>query len=72
VVLAHGCKISCDEILSKENLSKHNAIFLPGGPGYKMFNEKDTPKLVAFVKKFANDKKTTFMSICAATKCYAD
>ena len=27
ITLANGVKISCDEILAKENLSKYNAIF---------------------------------------------
>jgi putative intracellular protease/amidase len=63
--------VSCDEILSKENLIKYNAIFLPGGKGCESFNEDCAPKLVTFCKKYAKSK-TKFMAICAAPKCFYD
>lgn len=69
VILSNGIKVSCDEILSKENLIKYNAVFLPGGKGCVNFNENYAPKLVAFCKKFAHSK-TKFMAICAATECF--
>jgi putative intracellular protease/amidase len=72
VILAHGTKISCDEILTKENLSKYNAIFLPGGPGHVRFNKELAPKLVAFAQKEYKNLKITFMAICAAPLCFAD
>ena len=34
LILSNGMKISCDDILAKENLSKYNAIYLPGGLGH--------------------------------------
>lgn len=69
VILSNGIKVSCDEILSKENLIKYNAIYLPGGKGCANFNEDYAPKLVTFCKKFASSK-TKFMAICAATECF--
>jgi putative intracellular protease/amidase len=72
VILAHGTKVSCDEILAKENLSKYNAIFLPGGPGYVRFNKEFAPKLVAFAQKEYKNPKINFLAICAAPLCFAD
>jgi putative intracellular protease/amidase len=72
VILAHGTKISCDEILNKENLSKYNAIFLPGGQGYLRFDKEFAPRLVAFGQKEYKNPKITFMAICAAPLCFAD
>ena len=69
VILSNGIKVSCDEILAKENLIKYNAIFLPGGRGYVNFNEEYAPKLVTFCKKFAHSK-TKFLAICAAPECF--
>jgi putative intracellular protease/amidase len=72
VILAHGTKVSCDEILAKENLSKYNAVFLPGGPGYVRFNKEFAPKLVAFAQKEHKNPKINFLAICAAPLCFAD
>jgi putative intracellular protease/amidase len=72
VLLAHGTKVSCDEILSKENLSKYNAFFLPGGKGCERFNKELAPKLVTFAQKEYKNTKFTFMAICAAPVCFAD
>lgn len=70
ITLASGTKISCNEVLTMENFSKFNAVYLPGGPGYKKFNDVDAPKLINFIVKNANNQKITFMSICAATAVY--
>lgn len=72
VILNHGTKVSCDEILSKENLSKYNAIYLPGGPGYTHFDKETAPKLVTFAQKEYKNPKITFMAMCAAPLCFAD
>jgi putative intracellular protease/amidase len=69
VILSNGVKVSCDDILAKENLIKYNAIFLPGGKGCANFNEDYSPKLVSFCKKFAHSK-VKFIAICAATECF--
>ncbi|GHU34754.1 hypothetical protein FACS1894166_12580 [Bacilli bacterium] len=53
-------------------MNKYNAIYLPGGPGYKFFNEQYAPKLVTFVKKNYKNKNLTFMALCAATTVFAD
>ncbi|WEK83125.1 MAG: DJ-1/PfpI family protein [Mycoplasma sp.] len=70
LILARGTKISCDEILMKENLTKYNAIFLPGGEGHMKFNDVDAPRLINFLKRHGNEKKINFLSICAATQVY--
>jgi putative intracellular protease/amidase len=70
VILSNGVKVSCDEILAKENLSKYNVIYLPGGKGHERFNEAIAPKLVAFVKKNAKNPTITFMALCAASECF--
>jgi putative intracellular protease/amidase len=70
VILSNGVKVSCDEILAKENLAKYNVIYLPGGKGHERFNELIAPKLVTFVKKNAKNPAITFMSLCAATECF--
>jgi putative intracellular protease/amidase len=72
VILAHGVKVSCDEILTKENLSKYNAVFLPGGAGYTRFNREIAPKLVTFAQKEHKNPKITFMALCAAPACFAE
>ena len=70
IFLAHGNKVSCDDLLSNENLSKYNAIYLPGGPGFEKFNDVDAPRLINYLMKFGNSTKTWFMSICASTMIY--
>ena len=72
ITLANGVKISCDEILAKENLSKYNAIFLPGGEGFKRFNDVDSPKLISFLDKNRNNEKIYFFAICAAPSIYGE
>jgi putative intracellular protease/amidase len=70
VILQNGVKVSCDEILAKENLSKYNVIYLPGGKGHERFNELLAPKLVTFIKKNAKNPAITLMAMCAATECF--
>ena len=70
IFLAHGNKISCDDLLTNENLSKYNAIYLPGGPGFEKFNDVYAPRLINYLIKFGNSPKTWFMSICASTMIY--
>ena len=70
IFLAHGNKISCDDLLSNENLSKYNAIYLPGGPGFQKFNDVDAPRLIHFLQKFGNSPKIWFIACCAATIIY--
>ncbi len=70
LLLAHGTKISCDSILNNENLSKYNAIYLPGGPGYVKFNDVDAPRLISFLDKNRHNSKITFMAMCAAPQVY--
>ena len=72
IFLAHGNKISCDDLLSNENLSKYNAIYLPGGPGFEKFNDVDAPRLINYLVKFGGSSKTWFMSICASTMIYGE
>lgn len=72
VILSNGVKVSCDDIIAKENLNKYNAIYLPGGPGYKFFNDQYAPKLVTFIKKNYRNKNLTFMAMCASTTVFAD
>jgi putative intracellular protease/amidase len=72
VILSHGTKISCDEVLNKENLSKYNAIYLPGGLGCTRFSKEFSPRLVAFGQKEYKNPKIFFMAICAAPLCFAD
>ena len=70
VVLSNGTKVSCQSILATENLSKFNAIYLPGGKGCEQFNSVLAPKLIKFLRANANNQKIKFLSICAATKIY--
>ena len=70
VILAHGTKISCDEILAKENLSKYNAIYLPGGEGHLRFNDVDSPRLISFLNKYGKNPKIVFMAMCAAPEVF--
>lgn len=73
VVLANGTKVSCQSILETENLSKYNAIYLPGGTkGCEQFNNVFAPKLIKFLRANANNQKIKFLSICAATKVYGE
>jgi putative intracellular protease/amidase len=72
VILSNGVKVSCDDIIAKENLNKYNAIYLPGGPGHKFFNEQYAPKLAAHIKKNYKNKDLTFMAMCAASTVFAD
>lgn len=70
IILSNGSKLTCDDILSKENLSQYNAIYLPGGDGHFKFNDIDTPKLIAFLKKYEKTTSKTFMSLCASAEVY--
>lgn len=70
VLLQSGIKISCDDILANENLSKYNAIFLPGGEGHYEFNDVKAEKLIKFLIHNKNNNKIWFLSICAATEVY--
>lgn len=73
VVLANGTKVSCQAVLSAENLSKFNAIYLPGGAkGVEQLNALNTPKLIRFLRANATNPKVKFLSICAATKVYGE
>ncbi len=70
LVLSHGTKIACDEILANENISKYNAIYLPGGVGHLKFNDTDAQRLINFLKKEGKNKKITFMAMCAAVEVF--
>ena len=70
VILSYGTKISCDDILSKENLSKYNAVYLPGGEGHLKFNDIDAPRLISFLNKYGNNQQITYMGICASPEVY--
>lgn len=70
LLLAHGTKISCDTLLSDENLSKYDGIYLPGGPGYMSYNDEDAPRLISFLNKNRTNTKITFMAMCAAPQVY--
>lgn len=70
LILSHGIKISCDDILSKENLSKYNAIYLPGGQGHLKFNDIDAPRLISFLNKYGDNPKIVYMGICASPEVY--
>ncbi len=70
VLLANGIKVSCNETLDVENLSKYNAIYLPGGTkGVEQLSSTNTPKLINFLKGNTNSN-VWFLSICAATSIY--
>lgn len=68
--LAHGIKISCDTLLSSENLSKYDAIYLPGGPGYVNYNDDMAPRLISFLEKNGSNSKMWFLAMCAAPQVY--
>ena len=70
LILSNGMKISCDDILAKENLSKYNAIYLPGGPGHLKFNDIDAPRLISFLNKYGNTSQILYMGICASPEVY--
>lgn len=70
LILNRGTRIVCDDVIINENLSKYNGIYLPGGEGYKNFNDVDAPKLISFLKHNAKNKKITYMAACAATQVY--
>jgi 4-methyl-5(b-hydroxyethyl)-thiazole monophosphate biosynthesis len=72
VILSHGVKVSCDEVLAKENLSKYNAIYLPGGAGSLRFNKEFAPKLVTFAQKEYKNPKIYFLALCAAPSMFAE
>ena len=72
VLLAHGNKISCDEILAKENLTKYNAIYLPGGMGFTKFNDTDAPKLIDMLSRYGRNPKYWFLAACAAPSVYGE
>lgn len=73
VVLSNGVKVSCQEVLSAENLSKYNAIYLPGGSkGVEQFNSTFAPKLIKFLRANANNPKIKFLAMCAAPKVYGE
>lgn len=66
-------KVSCQEVLSAENLSKYNAIYLPGGSkGVEQFNSTFAPKLIKFLRANANNPKIKFLAMCAAPKVYGE
>ena len=66
LILQNGVKISCDDLLSKENLSKYRAIYLPGGKGCKTYLEKNCEKLVKFLTKNVSNQKNWLLAACAA------
>ena len=68
IVLQHGVRISCDDNLIKENLSKYNAIYLPGGKGHASFLDEACEKLKSQLAKIAVNQKLSIFAICAAPK----
>ncbi len=70
IILSRGVRIVCDNVISRENLSQYNAIYLPGGAGYSKFNDVDSPKLISFLKKYGSNAKKTFMAMCSAVQVY--
>ena len=70
LVLSYGSKISCDDLLVKENLSKYNAIYLPGGEGHLKFNDVDAPRLISFLNKYSSSSRIVFMAMCASPEVY--
>lgn len=71
VILSTGTKISCDSTINEENLSKYNAIYLPGGDGYKFFNDDYSPKLILGLRKAFQANKAKLISICASPTIFA-
>lgn len=71
LVLQNGVKISCDDLLCKENLSKYRAIYLPGGKGCSDYLEKKCEKLVKYLVKNATNPKTWLLAACAAPSIIA-
>lgn len=70
LILSYGSKLSCDDVLSKENLSKYNAIYLPGGEGHLKFNDVDAPRLISFLNKYGSSPQIVFMAMCASPEVY--
>lgn len=70
VLLQSGLKIACDDILADENLSKYNAIYLPGGEGHYKFNDVNAERLIKFLVHNKNNSKIWYLSMCAAPEVY--
>lgn len=68
IVLQHGVRISCDDNLIKENLSKYNAIYLPGGKGHINFLDEACDKLKSHLTKMAANINLHIFAVCAAPK----
>ena len=66
LVLQNGVKISCDDTLTKENLSKYNAIYLPGGKGCFDYLDEKCEKLVKYLKKNMTKKTFSLLAACAS------
>lgn len=71
LVLQNGIKISCDDILIKENLSKYSAIYLPGGKGCFDYLDEKCEKLVKYLKKNMSKKSFYLLGACASPSVIA-
>lgn len=71
LVLQNGIKISCDDILIKENLSKYSAIYLPGGQGCFDYLDEKCEKLVKYLKKNMSKKSFYLLGACASPSVIA-
>lgn len=73
IILNSGVKISCDNIIEKTNFEQYNAIYLPGGSGYKKYfienwpprNNEGVVKLHKHLNKFNEENKDIY-ALCAA------
>lgn len=71
LILQNGVKISCDDVLVKENLSKYSAIYLPGGKGCCDYLDEKCEKLVKYLKKNMLKKSFYLLSACASPSVIA-
>lgn len=72
IILQNGIKISCDDILAKENLTKYNAIYLPGGKGAEEYKLENCQKLITHLEKVVSNQSLYILSICSAPAILAD
>lgn len=72
LILQNGIKVTCDEIIQKENFSKYRAIFLPGGKGRNDFKSELATKFINFANKNIHNPDIWFLGICGAAEVYSD